>query len=106
MIIITLKENAWQAKLAATKLGYKSAAIVFGKTIYLCNVSKFSFLNNKTWLRHEVAHVKQYEQIGFVKFLLLYLVESIKHGYERNRFEVEARALEKDDQILVGVDFV
>lgn len=106
MITVTLKENAWLAKLAAKKLGQPSAAIVFGRTIYLYNVEKAPFICNKPWLRHEVAHVKQYEEHGFTKFILLYLIESIKNGYQNNRFERDARKQEKSDQILSGVAFV
>lgn len=106
MISISVKENAWQAKLAAFILGYHCIAIVFGKTIYLCNTNRADFINNKNWLRHEVAHVKQYEELGFIQFLLLYILESVRHGYQQNRFEREAKAMENDDQILSGVCFV
>ncbi len=106
MITVTLKENAWLAKLAAKKLGHPSVAIVFGRTIYLYNVGRENFINNQRWLRHEVAHVKQYEKLGFIKFILLYLIEFVRNGYENNRYEIEARQKECDDQILSGVEFV
>ena len=106
MITVTLKENAWQAKLAAKKLGHTSAAIVFGRTIYLTNVGRIDFMSNQPWVRHEVTHVKQYVEYGFLKFIVLYLIESMRKGYINNRFEVEARQMENDDQILSGVAIV
>ena len=106
MITVTLKENAWQAKLAAKKLGHTSAAIVLGRTIYLTSVERADFMSNRPWVRHEITHVKQYEEYGFLKFIVLYLIESMRKGYINNRFEVEARKMENDDQILSGVAIV
>jgi hypothetical protein len=56
-------------------------------------------------VRHEVAHVKQYQEMGLLPFLTLYLTETIKKGYQNNRFEVEARQKEKDSSILSGFYF-
>jgi len=91
--------------MAAYKLNSDSVAMVIGKTIYLHNSTKDDFLNNQQWLRHEVAHVKQYLALGVLRFLALYLIETIKKGYQNNRFEVEARQKEKDFSILCGVYF-
>jgi hypothetical protein len=41
-------------------------------------------------LLHELRHVDQFEASVF--FPVLYLWESVRHGYVGNRFEVEARA--------------
>lgn len=43
---------------------------------------------------HEAAHVAQRDREGPVRFELLYLHEHALHGYQGNRFEVEARAAE------------
>ena len=106
MITVTLKENTFLAKIAAKNLGHSSAAIVFGRTIYLYNVDRTNFIKNQSWLKHEIAHVKQYEKLGLIKFILLYLIELMIKGYANNRFEVEARQKESDDQILSNVVFV
>jgi len=82
------------ASLAARKLKSKRAAIVFGHTIYLHNISRQQFFNDERLMKHELCHVKQYEENGFVGFLFKYLLESIRHGYTNNRFEVEARKAE------------
>jgi hypothetical protein len=89
-----IQENSKIAWIAAKKLGSRKIAIVFGKTIYLHNTTREEFLSNSRWVRHELVHVRQYEQYGTLRFLLLYLLESIKKGYYNNRFEVEARSSE------------
>jgi len=94
MIDYSIKENSWIAKFAAIKLQSQQAAIVIGKTIHLYNTSKKQFLLNERWLKHELCHVKQFQQYGFVLFIAKYLWESIKHGYRSNKYEVEAREAE------------
>ncbi len=91
MIDYFIKENSWIAKLAAFKLRSKQVAIVIGKTIHLHNTSKQDFLKDEKWVKHELCHVRQFQQNGYVIFILKYLWESIKHGYFNNKYEVEAR---------------
>ena len=104
MISVTIKENSWMARIAARKLKEKKVAMVVGRTIHLHNTSKSEFLLNKRWLRHEIAHVKQYKKFGLLKFLFLYLMESFNNGYSNNRFEIEARTKERDLTILEGIE--
>ncbi len=92
---ITIRENSRLAKIAAWKLGVKSVAFTFGKTIYLYKASAAEFLNNEKWLRHELKHVEQFKLYGFIYFVLLYLLETAKHGYYNNKYEVEARKAEQ-----------
>jgi len=101
---VHIKENSWIAALAAKKMRSSNVAIVFGKTIYLHNISRQAFLKNERWLCHELVHVRQYAQHGFLPFLFLYLKDWIKKGYFKNKFEVEARAGERQTEILK--DFV
>jgi hypothetical protein len=89
-----IRENSFIAKLAAKKLKASSVAIVIGRTIHLHNASKKEFLNNSAWLKHELAHIKQFRQHGFLPFLIKYLWESAKNGYCNNKYEIEARAAE------------
>ncbi len=91
---LCIKENSWIAKLASKKLGSKNAAIVIGKTIHLYNVRREDFLADEEWVNHEICHIRQFEEHGFFPFILMYLWESIKYGYYRNKFEVEARNAE------------
>jgi hypothetical protein len=106
MTQVKIKENSFLAKLAARKLRAPKVAMVIGRTIHLHNSSKEEFLNNQRWVRHEVAHIKQYKKFGFVRFIILYLLETFNKGYEYNRFEVEARRRERDVAILSGIQFI
>ena len=93
---IRLKENSWIAKIAARKLKSKDVAIVLGKTIHLHKISKEEFLDNKKWVKHEGCHIRQFENNGYVLFILKYLWESIRYGYHNNKYEKEARFAEED----------
>jgi hypothetical protein len=106
MTQVKIKENSWLAKIAARNLDSDKIAMVIGKTIHLYNSSKHEFLNDQRWVCHEVAHVKQYRELGFLKFIILYLLESFNKGYQNNKFEVEARRKERDVAILNGIHFV
>ncbi|WP_207495180.1 eCIS core domain-containing protein [Aridibaculum aurantiacum] len=105
MTIVRIKENSWLAKMAARQLKANKVAMVLGSTIHLWEASKEEFLNNKKWVRHEVAHVKQYQRLGFVRFIFLYLIETFSKGYEHNSFEVDARKKERDVNVMQGVEF-
>jgi hypothetical protein len=91
-----IKENSFVARIAAWKLKSKRVAIVFGSTIHLHNTSKEDFLSNERWVKHELEHIRQYHQYGFVSFIARYLIESIRKGYHNNRFEVAAREAERE----------
>lgn len=99
-MIVRIKEQSWLARLAAKKLRAKKVAMVFGSTIHLFNATREEFLSNEKWVCHELVHVKQYQEYGLLKFLVLYLYESVVHGYHNNRFEVEARAKQDDPSIM------
>lgn len=103
---VRIKENSWVAKMAAAKLKSDKVAIVFGNTIHLHNTSRTEFLNDKEWVCHELKHVQQYQQNGFVGFITKYLFDSFKNGYYNNKFEVEARECEGDEALIKGVEFV
>ncbi len=94
MIDYSIKENSLIAKLAAMKLKSKRVAIVIGKTIHLHNISKHEFSKDERWVKHELCHLRQFQQNGFVSFILKYLWERIKHGYNNNKYEIEARKAE------------
>lgn len=89
-----IKQNSWIAKIASKKLGSDNVAIVIGKTIHLYHVSKEDFLKDTKWVKHESCHINQFKKYGFLPFMLLYLWESMKHGYYNNKYEVEARNAE------------
>ncbi len=106
MIKVKIKERSFLAKLAARKLKWNSAAIVFGNTIHLWNLEKHEILQNRRLLLHELEHVRQYNKYGIVGFTMLYLLESVRSGYYKNRFEAEAREAENkfnsmDEYIII-----
>ncbi len=89
-----IKERSWIARVAAWKLSSKRVAIVIGRTIHLHNATREDLLNNKRWLKHELCHIEQFRRFGFMKFIALYLLESIRKGYHNNKYEAEARQAE------------
>ena len=91
---IDIKEHSFIARLAAKKLNTSRVAIVIGKTIHLHNTTQEQFLSDNAWVKHELCHVKQFKEFGFVRFIGLYLLESIKNGYYHNKYKVEAREAE------------
>ena len=91
----TIKENSRLAAIAAKKLGTKSVAMVFGNTIHLHGAGKEEFLKDTRWLKHELCHLQQYRQHGYIGFIIKYLWQTIRKGYYSNQFEVAARAAEK-----------
>ena len=102
---IHIKENSLRAKIAAYYLNQNNVAIVFGRTVYLYKTSKENFLKDKNWVRHELQHIYQYKQYGYINFVFKYLMETFRNGYFNNRFEVEAREKEKDIDTLKNINF-
>ena len=47
-----------------------------------------------TLFRHELEHIYQVERLGWFKFYLTYLWQSIRVGYKKNKYEIEANAVE------------
>jgi hypothetical protein len=94
-----IKERSLVARLAAWKLNSSQVAIVIGRTIHLHNTSRNEFLEDRRWLLHELKHIEQFRRYGFFRFIVLYLAESIRHGYSNNKYEIEARAAERDEKI-------
>lgn len=90
-------ENALIARISAYNLKKNRCAIVVGSTIYLWGINKQDFLSDERYLKHELQHIFQYHQLGVVRFVILYLIESARVGYYNNKFEVEARAAEEGD---------
>lgn len=101
-MIVRIKENSLLAKLSAKKMRTQKVAIVFGNTIHLYNTSREEFLKDEKWVCHELAHVQQYQKYGFLRFVILYLWESLKKGYRMNRYELEAKGKERNPEIMLN----
>lgn len=103
---VRIRENSWYARMAAWKLGASAVAITFGNTIHLYKAKKDDLLSDERWLRHELKHIEQYQQLGFWKFILKYFWWSIKYGYYNNPLEIEARLAEADEYITSRHDIL
>jgi len=79
------------ARIARMVLKSPNVAMVLGRTIHLSGVKKEAFLQNSPWVAHELCHIRQFKEHGYLRFLWLYLLESFRHGYYNNKYEVEAR---------------
>jgi hypothetical protein len=74
-------------RVAGLVMGRTSAAaITLWRTVFLAPHARV----DAELLLHELRHVHQFE--ASAAFPLLYLWESLFHGYHRNRFEADARA--------------
>jgi predicted SprT family Zn-dependent metalloprotease len=89
-----LKEDSLLARMAAWKLKSRGAALVWGNTIHLYNITQKEFFENERLVKHELCHVEQYRRYGRGGFLFRYILESLRKGYYLNRFETEARQAE------------
>jgi hypothetical protein len=103
---VRIKENSWVAKMAAAKLKSDKVAIVFGHTIHLHNTTREEFLNDTRWVCHELKHVEQYRQNGFIGFITKYFFNWMKNGYYNNKFEVEARENEGNRDLIEKANFI
>ena len=68
-----------------------NVAMVLGRSIHLSGVTRETFLKDEGWVAHELCHIRQFQEHGYLRFLWLYLRESMRVGYYNNKFEVEAR---------------
>ena len=102
---VSIRENAWIARISSLVLRQPKTAIVIGSNIYLWNADREAFLGNEKWVRHEFVHVLQFRRHGLLRFSCLYIWEWMKKGYRNNKYEVEARMLENDGYILHKVRF-
>lgn len=84
-------ERSAFARMARLVLKSKNVAMVLGKTIHLSGVDRHTFLKDEGWVAHELCHIRQFREHGYFRFLWLYLLESMRVGYYRNKYEVEAR---------------
>lgn len=52
-------------------------------------------LHEAALVRHEAAHWRQARRLGLLRFYALYAWYTLRHGYQANPLEVEARAAER-----------
>ena len=84
-------EKSWFARVARLVLRSRNVAMVLGRQIHLSGVDRDTFLRDEGWVAHELCHIRQFQEHGYLRFLWLYLRESMRVGYYHNKYEVEAR---------------
>jgi Domain of unknown function (DUF4157) len=76
-----------------------TAAITFGHGIFI----QEDRLHDREILVHEFVHVAQYERLGIEDFLMQYVLQIFKNGYENAPMEREAReAAERVCRPVIG----
>ena len=71
--------------------GFKGWAS-FWETIYVLPGWEF----NRPLIRHELRHLDQIRREGRLRFAIGYLWELLRHGYWNNKYEIAARAAERN----------
>lgn len=71
-------------------LGFKGWAS-FWETIYVLP----GWEHNRALIRHELCHLEQIRREGRLRFAVGYLWELVRRGYLANKYEVQARAAER-----------
>lgn len=87
---VRVRTSGWLTGLAGLFLGpgRRAAAVTLGRTIVMAPGVRLT----GRLLRHELAHVRQWESSAF--FPLAYVLGHLRHGYIDNPYEIEARAAE------------
>jgi hypothetical protein len=82
----TYRRGGWPVRIAGWALGMSSAAaFTLWKTIFIAPAVRL----DAALLLHELRHVHQFSE--HKAFPVSYLWQSIRHGYSRNAYEVDAR---------------
>jgi len=89
MIVIKLHWNSCLMFLVQKKF----SAFVLGKHIFFRdsqNELKKNWVTYQKLLAHELKHVEQYLQYGFIRFLIKYFYQRLRYGYNNCALEKEA----------------
>lgn len=86
----TIKEATWAWTLLLNTLG-RIAICTPWRTIIILS----RYISNDRLKRHEMSHAAQYERMGRWRFLAVYCWYALRHGYDQNPLEIEARQAER-----------
>ena len=56
-------------------------------------------LHSPRLTRHEIAHWRQYQRMGLLRYYVTYLWGLVRHGYADHPMEREPRAAETDERL-------
>ncbi len=89
---VAVRQARWLPVLGGVLagMGGPAAAVTIGRTIVVHPDVPLT----RRLLTHELTHVRQWQAQPF-SFPARYAWEYLRHGYEANRYEVEARAAEE-----------
>ena len=90
------KYNHWLGKFLKKINHAKDYAITLGQTVYYSE-SKEYVMARPRWIKHENCHKKQWKEEGLFKFAIKYMWYNLTKGYEKNPYEIEARAASLKD---------
>lgn len=80
------------------KKDYVAITNAFNSRIHIINKDTFNNITeNDILYKHELVHIYQIKKYGRFKFIIKDLFYSIRYGYLKNPFEVEAYTLESKD---------
>jgi hypothetical protein len=80
-VLVTETERLWIGEIFLRR---KIKGMTFGNLVLL------SKAKDELTLKHELAHVRQYNKMPFI-FPFLYCFEVMRSGYERNKYDEAAR---------------
>lgn len=88
---VIIRRGRWLPALSGrlSGMGRSAAAVTLGRTI----VVHPSIALSPRLLRHELAHVRQWQRQPLT-FAVRYLLAHLRHGYRNNPYEVKARSAE------------
>ena len=78
--------NVWRIWPSEIYMQRKVRGLAVGSTILL---SRFA---DELTINHELVHIEQFQKVPLI-FPLLYLIELVKRGYKKNKYEKEADKL-------------
>ncbi len=89
---VAVRRASWLPVIggALARMGAPAAAVTLGRTIVVHPEVPLT----RRLLVHELTHVRQWQANPFA-FPVRYVWYSIRHGYEANPYEVEARRAEE-----------
>lgn len=75
---------------------------IFTSKVHVLDESYFNNPQYNNFYRHELIHLKQIKYFGRIKYKKKYILYSLKYGYNKNPFELQAYKYEnefKDEQL-------
>ena len=91
---VTVRAGRWVPRIGGWLAGSRqpAAAVTIGRNIVVHPDVQLT----KRLLRHELAHVRQWQERPLT-FPLRYALQYLRHGYRDNPYEVEARTAEHNE---------